>query len=363
MNLATESDIAAGIPVRNAWYLLLYAWDMAAWLPDWCAATEEAPHLLGLLSRLLGRSVEQLLRRQLRRSFMQSTAMVRGVRGRINFDVSLKKLAFHRGRACCTFPELLTDTLPNRIIRSTLLRLIGEPSLMALGTQPGEDLRQRLRMLSRRMEGVSVIPVRSLDFARLQLGRNDRDYAVPLAICRLIHDLRIPEETAGDKMLGALLRDEMKFHKLFERFVRNFYKLHLSQCHVQSEKLEWFDELCNPYVPAMYTDASIVEKASPFRRLVLDTKYSVSTLAQNQYGSSKFKSENLYQLYTYLRTQEHLSESHRSASGILLYPTNGFDLLESMSVQGHKITVATVDLAAPWPRIEQRLLSITTTVQ
>jgi hypothetical protein len=46
------------------------------------------------------------------------------------------------------------------------------------------------------------------------------------------------------------------------------------------------------------------------------------------------------------------------AAGLLLYPTNGYDVRDTMLVQGHRIDVATVNLAQPWPQIEKRLLDI-----
>lgn len=281
---------------------------------------------------------------------------VRGIRGRVDFATSLKRQSFERGVVYCVFPELSVDTVRNRILRSTLSRLASEPALKSDQPDAEAALRHELRSLVRQMEGVTLIPVTARDFASLQLGRNDRDYAVPIAICRLIHMLRLPTETTGDEALVALLRDEILFHRLFERFVRNFYRLHLANCRVDPEKLDWFDELGSTLVPAMYTDMTIVAKTPPFRRTVLDTKYSISALADTPHGVQRLKSQNLYQIYSYLRTQERLSDAHRCAAGLLLYPTNGYDVHEAMLVQGHRIDICTVNLASRWKEIEHQLL-------
>lgn len=357
MNATPKDSIAAGIPVQNAWYLLLYAWDLAVYRSMWNAESEQAPRLLGLLAHILCDSARHLLRSQLRRSFSYQSKSIRGIRGRLNISSSLKHLAFERSFADCTFPELSIDTLPNRIIRSTLSRLAAEPALAFDKPNRESQLRHEMRALVRAMNGVALLPITSKDFSRLQLGRNDRDYALPIAICRLVHSLRMPTETAGDESLTGLLRDEITFHKLFERFVRNFYRMHLAGYDVGSEQLQWHDELGSDLVPAMFTDVSIVQRASPFRRLIVDTKYSVSTLSQSAFGTPKFKSDNLYQIYSYLRTQENRSEAHRIASGLLIYPTNGYDVFASMLVQGHRITISTIDLSKPWGEIEQRLLA------
>jgi 5-methylcytosine-specific restriction enzyme subunit McrC len=352
------NNIASGIPVQNAWYLLLYARDMAAWRDNWNAQAEGAPHLLGLLARVLCKSTRKLLRNQLRRSFVRTAAPVRGIRGRIDFAVSLKHQSFERGVVDCVFPELSTDTVPNRIIRSTLARLASEPALKSDDRGAEKALRHELRTLVREMEGIKLTLVSTLDFASLQFGRNDRDYAVPVAICRLIHTLSLPTEASGDETLAALLHDEILFNKLFERFVRNFYRLHLTNCSVDGERLDWGDELGSGLVPMMYTDITIEEKELPFRRTVVDTKYSTSTLAESRSGELRFKSQNLYQIYSYLRTQEHKSSAHRCARGVLLYPTNGYDVHDAMLVQGHRIDVVTVNLARQWQHIEKELLNL-----
>jgi 5-methylcytosine-specific restriction enzyme subunit McrC len=354
------SKIAGQIPIRNAWYILLYAWDMAQWRGRWPAAAEGGPKLLGLLARILSAATRDLLKRQLGRAHTVHRETIRGIRGRIDLAGSLKRLTFERAEAQCVFPDLSVDTPKNRIVRATLHRLAADPRLKHVKAEEESKLRHELRTLVRAMEGVRLLPISAADFSRLQLGRNDRDYALPIAICALIRRLEMPTEEAGDHALTALLRDEITFHLLFERFVRNFYRLTLEGYEVGRENLDWHDELGCSLVPAMQTDITIVEKRPPFRRLIIDTKYSTTTLAATPHGGPKFKSENLYQLYAYLRTQEHRSDAYRCAEGMLLYPTTGGDLNEAMIVQGHRMRVATVDLSREWEAIETRLLALVT---
>ena len=350
---------AAGeIPVRNAWYLLLYAWDMARWRGRWPAGAEGSPELLGLLARVLSAATRDLLRHQLGRAHTVHRETLRGIRGRVSFAGSLKRLTFEHAAAECVFPELSVDTPKNRILRATLHRLASDPRLKHAKSVEEAGLRHELRALVRALEGVPLVPISLADFSQLQLGRNDGDYAIPIAICALIRRLEMPIEEVGDHALNALLRDEITFSSLFERFVRNFYRLTLKDYKVARETLDWHDELGCSLVPVMQTDITIVERQPPYRRLVVDTKYSATTLAAGPHGVAKFKSGNLYQLYAYLRTQDQESDAHRHAQGMLLYPTTSHELDETMSVQGHRIRVATVDLSKEWETIEARLLDL-----
>ena len=352
------TKVAGEIPVRNAWYLLLYAWDMARWRGRWPKAAEGSPKLLGLLARVLSAATRDLLKHQLGRAHMVHRATLRGIRGRVDFAGSLKRLTFEYAAAHCVFPELSVDTPKNRILRATLHRLAADRGLKHGEPEKEAELRHELRTLVRAMEGVPLAPISLADFSRLQLGRNDSDYAVPIAICALVRRLEMPTEEMGDLALTALLRDEITFHLLFERFVRNFYRLTLKDYVVGRETIDWHDELGCSLVPSMQTDITIVEGRPPYRRLIIDTKYSTTTLVVTPHGGAKFKSGNLYQLYAYLRTQEHESDAHRCAQGMLLYPTTNQNVNEAMSVQGHRICIATVDLSKEWETIETRLLAL-----
>jgi hypothetical protein len=59
-----------------------------------------------------------------------------------------------------------------------------------------------------------------------------------------------------------------------------------------------------------------------------------------------------------LRSQEHLSDAHRAASGILLYPAARHRLSESIQLQEHLIRMESVDLTAPWKEVERQLLDL-----
>jgi hypothetical protein len=62
-------------------------------------------------------------------------------------------------------------------------------------------------------------------------------------------------------------------------------------------------------------------------------------------------------LYAYLKTQEHLSEKHARATGILLYPTvSKIHLAERISIQDQNFLVQTIDLSMPWQDIECKLI-------
>src|SRR5678815_514220 len=110
-------------------------------------------------------------------------------------------------------------------------------------------------------------------------------------------------------------------------------------------------------MPSLRPDL-VLQKTATGRIIILDTKFTAQSLVTNPWGKRKFDSSHLYQIYAYLRTQEHLSEHHNQASGILLYPTVDYNLSESIELESHTIRIESIDLTVQWQDIEQELLNI-----
>ena len=79
---------------------------------------------------------------------------------------------------------------------------------------------------------------------------------------------------------------------------------------------------------------------------MIDTKFT-SIVTSGWYREESLKSGHLYQLYTYLRSQERsdVDWPWNSATGILLYPAIGEKFDEALTVQGHELRFMTVDLS------------------
>jgi 5-methylcytosine-specific restriction enzyme subunit McrC len=119
-----------GIPVRNLWHMLLYAWN------EWpmqvhpvMEAIESAPTLDALLASVLMKLMQQRLRIGLRRDYAEEEATIGGIRGRVDFGESLRRHTFDRGEAVCEFQRYSANEPGNQIIRSVLARLVRNRSI------------------------------------------------------------------------------------------------------------------------------------------------------------------------------------------------------------------------------------------
>lgn len=348
-----------GIPIRNLWYMLLYAWNEApATSPATLDDIENSPSLDALLASVLARLMQNRLRIGLGRSYINEQQPLKGIRGRLLFTESLKRQAFERGQAVCEFQQYSLNVPKNQIVRSTLARLV-QTGQFGPDEARAEALRHTLRRLIRDLDGIDLVGLK-LDFIRRQqLGRNDRDYRLMLAICELLLQRQMPADVTGDQRLPGLNHADLVMYKVYERFVANFYQMHLPRWEVTPQKrLGWHEKQTSPYLPSLQPDLILREKATG-RIVVLDTKFTAGSLVKGQWGNLSFDSGHLYQLYTYLKTQEHLSAQHREACGILLYPAViQSPISERIKIQEQTLRIETVDLCQPWQEIEQYLLNI-----
>ena len=353
----SQPTSASGIPIRNMWHMLLYSWNEVPFRHDVSVDVDQSPSLDALLASILALLIQQRMRVGLGRSYVSEECLLRGIRGRIDFSESMKKMAFEMGQASCRFQMFTTNSPKNQIVRSTLMHLVQAGDFGPEKIR-SEELRQILRRLVRYLDGVDLIEITSSFIRRQDLGRNDRDYRLMLAICDLVLQRQMPTEHVGLKRLLGLDRDSLTLFRIFERFVANFYRIHLKDWFVKAQHpLQWHTAKSSQFLPTMVTDL-VLRHRKDGRSIVLDTKFTPNSLVRGRSEKLVFDSSHLYQMYAYLRSQEHVSETLRTASGILLYPTVQWHLSEQVEVQGHSIRLETLDLSLPWKAIEARLLGM-----
>ena len=110
-------------------------------------------------------------------------------------------------------------------------------------------------------------------------------------------------------------------------------------------------------LPSMKTDITLDHTGSG-RRIVIDTKFN-SIIKRGWHRKETLRSEYIYQIYAYLRSQEGTGDPlAEKASGMLLHPSIGEISNKFVVIQNHEIRFATVDLGAAAREIRERLLKV-----
>jgi 5-methylcytosine-specific restriction enzyme subunit McrC len=335
------------IPVANLYYLLCYVWDCLEAGDPARVTAEPFAGPPDLFARVLLDGTARLLKRGLDRGYVEVAADTRSPRGKIDLAASVKRNRLAVAEVRAVADELTHDVPHNRVLKATLA---------AVGRCPAvaRPLRDGCAALARRLADVGDTPLSPRLFAAVRLHRNNRHYALLLHVCRLLFDRLLPDPAAGEAAFIEFVRDERAMAGVFEAFVRNFYRREQTLFPtVGRERFLWREAAGDlDHLPEMRTDVCL---SSPARKLVIDAKYYAATLS-GYHDARSLHAAHLYQLFAYLKNVR--AAPGQRLDGMLLYPAVGGGLDVRLTLHGHPVRVATVDLARPWAEVRRRMLEV-----
>jgi 5-methylcytosine-specific restriction enzyme subunit McrC len=311
---------------------------------------DSAPDLPNLLARLLVSGANRLLRRGLDRGYCSFVENTQSPRGRLLLDSMVKEQTMLKGSAVCTYDELTTDVLHNRIIKSTA-------SVLARAKNIAPEYAHDLRALTRRMAAVNDVHLTARLFRRVQLSRNTGGYLPLLKLCEFVFGALLPDPEGSESRFAEILENETVMSKVFEDFLRNFYTHEQRVFSPRPRTMHWdavpLKSGSARFLPVMETDITL---GSPQRIIVIDAKFYKEALVAWQ-GAKKVRSGHLYQLFAYL---EHAGMRHPGipVDGALIYPAVGEPIDLHYRIRGHEMLVRAIDLVRPWQEIHNELLAL-----
>lgn len=357
-SVANKSGYIGQIPVRNLWLLMFYASKLMHSNEISKSDQEPAPEdMPDMIANILANIVEARQRTQLSRNYQPTTSILNRVRGRINILKTERHQLLAKGRISCSFEQLTTNTPRNRYVRVALEQI---STLVN-----DKDLKHRCRFLANSMKNSGVSgELPSLTEVNLhQYNRYDANDQTMMWCAKLAFDMTLPNESIGKISFISPNREERWVRELYESAIRGFYKMHLKDkgWNVYSNRLNWqIDRETNgisSILPDMKTDI-VLDNLSLNRRIVIDTKFN-SLLTKGWHREHTLRSGYLYQIYAYLFSQVGKGDELADrAEGVLLHPSLGNMIDETVEIQGHKIRFTTVDLSASAEEIKSQLLHL-----
>lgn len=338
------------VPVQNLYYLLAYAWDHFRSAEELDVDQTQCPDAHNLLVMLLGNGIRRLSTQGMDKNYHRFHETTPRLRGRIDVLSSYRRMTHVSGRMICEFDELTANTLPNRILKSTCLRLASCSSQISKSNRA--EMRHALDLLA----DIDSVHIDSRIFNRYQLHRNNRHYRLLMHVCQLLHELYLPSEESGNRRFRSILEDETVMHRVFESFVRQFAIRHCADAKVSAMKITWdgvWDDDVEQVLPTMITDVTLDR---PTAKLILDCKFYKDALV-TRHNRHRLHSAHLYQLVSYLANKSR-DEGWENVKGTLLYPAVNHHLNLMFTLLGHGVAIRSVDLDTPWPKIHERLLSV-----
>ena len=318
------------IPVRNLYYLYAYAWELWPGGRPTQAGAEPFGELAPFLAKQFLGEVERLVRRGLDGGYEARREAVARPRGRILATPTL------RPRITCEADERTADTSANRLLKAALELVRRHADLPRELRRHAAALAMRFAEIPARREGVI-------------LHRANAHYRLPVQLAAWLFDASLPTPS-GDRHFREPLRDEKHMARLFEAFVRNFYRREQSLYpRVGVRRFAWQATGDVHLLPELRTDACL---SNGRETLIVEAKFYRDALG-DYYDARSLHAGHLHQLFAYLANW-----TEGDVRGLLLYPTTRDELNLNLTLNGYRVRVATVNLAAAWPAIHARMLSL-----
>lgn len=332
------------IRIQNIYYMLAYAFQILKEQGYSNVATEEFENTADLLSAILVKGISIQIKRGLSREYVEETETLSGLRGKIDVTDSIKKQTLIQQRLVCNYDEFSVDSYKNQIIKTTAELLMRYDIPLSR--------KKELRNLMLYFKDVKTLDPYSINW-NIQYNRNNQTYRMLISICYLVIKGLLQTTSNGQLKLMAFL-DEQRMCRLYEKFILEYFKKEYPQIRTAASQIDWaLDDGIGTMLPTMQSDIMLSYEG---RTLIIDAKYYAHT-TQVQYDVHTLHSNNLYQIFTYVKNK---AVQGGSVSGMLLYAKTDEVIQpdQQFKMSGNTICVRTLDLDCDFAHVSEQLNSI-----
>ncbi|SUP41730.1 5-methylcytosine-specific restriction endonuclease system specificity protein McrC [Veillonella criceti] len=338
------------ILIHNIYHMLSYAFQTLNQENYENVAIESFEEMYDLLAAILAKGIGIQLKQGLYRTYMNLEENLPVMRGKINILGTVKNRLAHEHLLMCNFDELSENNLFNKIIKTTVILLLKNNKIKS---EYKEDLKKKMLFFS----NIDVLDPKSINWSTIYFQRNNQTYRMLISICQLIIEGMLITTDSGDYRLAKFV-DEQSMCRLYEKFILEYYKRHYPEVNVSASQISWaVDDGIRTMLPVMQSDIHLQKENVV---LIIDAKYYSHT-TQSRYDKHTLNSNNLYQIFTYVKNRDYEfgGEEHK-VSGMLLYAKTE-DKIQPNNVyqmHGNQISVNTLDLNLPFKELSNQLDSI-----
>lgn len=329
------------IRIQNIYYMLAYAFQMLTAQRYVSCGTEEFESTAELLSAILAKGVSAQIKRGLGHTYIEKAEPLSCLRGRINIAESIKQQSIIKQQLVCSYDEFSTNSYMNRILKTTMLWL--------LRCDITDTRKKDLRSLLLCFKDVETIDRYCINW-HFRFNRNNQSYQMLMSICYLVLQGLLQTTSDGSVKMMRFL-DEQSMCRLYEKFILEYYRKTYPQIQTSASQIRWaLDDGVSDMLPVMQSDITLT---SGNKTLIIDAKYYEHTM-QSRYGINKLHSNNLYQIFTYVKNKAAFGGE---VSGILLYAKTDEAVQPNSTYQmsGNQISVKTLDLNCEFSHIKSQL--------
>lgn len=333
------------IPIQNIYYMLSYAFQTLQAENYKDLAAENFHNTAELCAAILDKGIGIQLKHGLRRDYVSKSESLSTLQGKLNISESIKTQTMLKKQMICTYDEFSTNIQFNQIIKSTVLLL--------LKANITNSRKKSLRKLLLFFSGVNEIDLHFVNWNQ-QYNRSNQNYQMLIGMCYLVYKGLLTTQNNGTTKLMDFF-DGQRMCRLYEKFLLEYYRKEHPELTANTSQIAWqLDDTENQMLPRMQTDIMLSKNNNI---LIIDAKY-YSHMTQQQYGIHTLHSNNLYQIFTYVKNKEfELRNYEHTVSGMLLYAQTDEDIIPNNTyhMSGNQISVLALDLNQDFSKISRTL--------
>ena len=333
------------IPIQNIYYMLSYAFQTLQAENYKDLAAENFHNTAELCAAILDKGIGIQLKHGLRRDYVSKSESLSTLQGKLNISESIKTQTMLKKQMICTYDEFSTNIQFNQIIKSTVLLL--------LKANITNSRKKSLRKLLLFFSDVNEIDLHFVNWNQ-QYNRSNQNYQMLIGMCYLVYKGLLTTQNNGTSKLMDFF-DGQRMCRLYEKFLLEYYRKEHPELTANASQIAWqLDDTENQMLPRMQTDIMLSKNNSI---LIIDAKY-YSHMTQQQYGIHTLHSNNLYQIFTYVKNKEfELRNYEHTVSGMLLYAQTDEDIIPNNTyhMSGNQISVLALDLNQDFSKISRTL--------
>ncbi len=336
--------------IKNIYYMLSYAFSILKQGEYENMAAEEFDNLHNLLAAILSKGISRQLKQGLYREYVSHTENLSTIRGKIDLPGTIQNRISRQTKVSCEFDELSENNLHNQIIKTTVVLLLRHANVEQ---QYKDVLKQEILFFS----CVDLIDPFTIQWSSIRFHRNNRSYRMLISLCQLVIEGLLLTTEQGEQRLAAFF-DEQHMCRLYEKFILEYFTAEHKELSASASQIPWaLDDGIGTMLPVMQSDVTL-KKGN--KVLIIDAKYYAKTM-QTNYNSHTIRSNNLYQIYTYVKNYAATyADQPHMVSGMLLYAATDEEIQpnQKYKMQKNQISVRTLDLNQEFSMIAAQLDAI-----
>ena len=299
-----------------------------------------------LFALVLYNGISSQIKRGLYQEYEEQNEVLNCIRGKINISSTIKQNCISKKQTFCEYDEFTKNSYFNKVLKSTLELLLFKGGITPLN-------KKLLKKILLYFQDIETINLKRVEWNKLAYHKNNITYKLLINICYLVVKGLLITTECGNIKLNKYMNN-LQMHKLYEKFVLEYYKKEHSYLNASSKYIGWDSDYFE-FLPTMKTDITLTYKD---KTLIIDTKFYGKNISE-RFDKNTYISHNLYQIFTYVKNED--KKNTGKVSGMILYAKTIDDKLEEMNnklINGNYFSIKILDLGQDWKCIKNKLDTI-----